>query len=323
MGRYPPNWDTIRRQVYDRDDYTCRNCGIRGGQYGSAELHAHHIVPISSGGSHALTNLSTMCAECHAAIHTNAVAPRTDRRQPGQSGQPPFHYVTGSARRSSNPLIHNNEDLFSRLDDLEDAKVELVDTFPQFLGALNRDQPSAEYQHLKAELQAALDDVEAQSHDLRGDVFEGRTAVNAAHQQVIETHLTLVQSFRAFIETADTELERGGADVRTAYERGVSSVLRDATAVSDAQEAFDRLVYEDRPTTEVRLEELLENSSPRENFLFVAILFGGTMLAHVLLTTLTDSSTVWMGGMSISMLALLFLAVWVLARDSVDGQRDR
>lgn len=73
-SRYPPDWDSRRKRVYRRDNYTCQNCGIKGGPRGNAELHAHHIVPKSKGGTHKLTNLKTMCNQCHNAIHGKGVA---------------------------------------------------------------------------------------------------------------------------------------------------------------------------------------------------------------------------------------------------------
>lgn len=72
---YPSDWDTRRKDVYQRDDYTCKNCGAMGGSRGNAELHAHHIVPKSKGGTHKRSNLKTMCSECHKAIHGDAQAP--------------------------------------------------------------------------------------------------------------------------------------------------------------------------------------------------------------------------------------------------------
>lgn len=59
---YPSDWDSRRKRVYERDNHTCQNCGASGQ---SVELHAHHIVPKSNGGSHDLSNLTTLCPECH------------------------------------------------------------------------------------------------------------------------------------------------------------------------------------------------------------------------------------------------------------------
>lgn len=62
-------WDSLRRQVYKRDGYTCANCGAKGGGDKSTELHAHHIVPVSRGGTNVLTNLKTLCRDCHEKVH--------------------------------------------------------------------------------------------------------------------------------------------------------------------------------------------------------------------------------------------------------------
>lgn len=64
-GRYPDDWDERRSRVYERDDYTCQNCGVQGGPHGAVELHADHITPISKRGSHRLDNLQTLCRTCH------------------------------------------------------------------------------------------------------------------------------------------------------------------------------------------------------------------------------------------------------------------
>lgn len=65
----PRNWNTIRKQVYDRDGYTCVNCGAGGGPNGNSELHADHILPRSRDGPDTLQNLRTLCSECHQARH--------------------------------------------------------------------------------------------------------------------------------------------------------------------------------------------------------------------------------------------------------------
>lgn len=61
---YPADWDMIRRSVYRRDSYTCRNCMAT-----EAELHAHHVVPLSKGGSNSTSNIVTLCRDCHTSIH--------------------------------------------------------------------------------------------------------------------------------------------------------------------------------------------------------------------------------------------------------------
>lgn len=74
-GNYPSDWDQRRRRVYRRDEFACSNCGRKGGSKGDTELHAHHIVPIKSGGSHKISNLVTLCKGCHKSIHTGSKAP--------------------------------------------------------------------------------------------------------------------------------------------------------------------------------------------------------------------------------------------------------
>jgi len=53
-----------RRRVRDRDQ-TCRFCGTY------KDLHVHHIVYRSQGGSDDPTNLITLCAEHHAVVHSD------------------------------------------------------------------------------------------------------------------------------------------------------------------------------------------------------------------------------------------------------------
>jgi len=72
---YPSDWDKRRKKVYRRDRYECQNCG-RGGESNNIELHAHHIVPKSKGGTHKMSNLISLCEKCHSAIHYNSDAPQ-------------------------------------------------------------------------------------------------------------------------------------------------------------------------------------------------------------------------------------------------------
>lgn len=56
-GRLPAKeWREIRTHVFQRDDYTCQYCGIRG-----VRLQCDHIIPFSRGGSNELENLVTAC----------------------------------------------------------------------------------------------------------------------------------------------------------------------------------------------------------------------------------------------------------------------
>lgn len=55
-----------RKDVYVRDDYTCQDCGHRGGY-----LHAHHIFEFAEYEEHrfAVWNGTTLCKECHLNLH--------------------------------------------------------------------------------------------------------------------------------------------------------------------------------------------------------------------------------------------------------------
>jgi 5-methylcytosine-specific restriction endonuclease McrA len=56
----PGKWKALRAEVFLRDDFTCRYCGDRGGI-----LECDHIIPVSRGGSDAITNLVTACEDCN------------------------------------------------------------------------------------------------------------------------------------------------------------------------------------------------------------------------------------------------------------------
>ena len=66
---YGWRWNVVRRWVYKRDHYECREC-----RRGRLQLHCHHKRPVAQGGSSFTWNLETLCADDHA------------RRHPGNSG---------------------------------------------------------------------------------------------------------------------------------------------------------------------------------------------------------------------------------------------
>lgn len=66
---YPSDWPQRRVRVYRRDNYECQSCDAKGGKNGDHELHAHHIVPISDDGTHNMSNLLTLCKDCHNKVH--------------------------------------------------------------------------------------------------------------------------------------------------------------------------------------------------------------------------------------------------------------
>ena len=60
---YPSNWNELREEAKKHDGYKCGNCGS------TTNLHVHHIVPLSKGGSNQLSNLRTLCEDCHKKLH--------------------------------------------------------------------------------------------------------------------------------------------------------------------------------------------------------------------------------------------------------------
>lgn len=105
---YPSDWDQRRRRVYRRDEFACSNCGRKGGSKGNTELHAHHIVPIKSGGSHKISNLVTLCKGCHKSIHTGSKAPTDSGNQyvaDTASAQGAVNAMTDSVRRIFDDIV--------------------------------------------------------------------------------------------------------------------------------------------------------------------------------------------------------------------------
>ena len=60
---YPEDWSELRQAALARDNYRCGNCGSTVG------LMVHHIVPLSKGGANSLSNLRTLCEDCHKKLH--------------------------------------------------------------------------------------------------------------------------------------------------------------------------------------------------------------------------------------------------------------
>lgn len=70
---YPDDWDQRCRKVLERDSHQCVNCHTVGGV---DDLQVHHIVPVGQAGTHALSNLVSVCPKCHRAAHRQCMAPR-------------------------------------------------------------------------------------------------------------------------------------------------------------------------------------------------------------------------------------------------------
>jgi 5-methylcytosine-specific restriction endonuclease McrA len=55
----------LRKAVYERDSYTCQDCGLQGRPgRNKGSIQAYHIKSLRDGGEHALGNLVTVCYNC-------------------------------------------------------------------------------------------------------------------------------------------------------------------------------------------------------------------------------------------------------------------
>lgn len=72
-GTYGPNWDTVREEIRERDDYKCQNCGVSEEKHiqdAGSVLPVHHIIARARFGRDYETanhesNLITLCISCH------------------------------------------------------------------------------------------------------------------------------------------------------------------------------------------------------------------------------------------------------------------
>ncbi|MDR7237082.1 HNH endonuclease [Neobacillus drentensis] len=75
IGYYGPNWLSQRRLARERDQFTCKNCGITEEEYGQ-ELSVHHINPFRNfngdwESANELSNLISLCEyPCHRKRHS-------------------------------------------------------------------------------------------------------------------------------------------------------------------------------------------------------------------------------------------------------------
>jgi len=66
------DWESIVPAVRERDRNRCQNCLAEGDD---VTLNTHHVVPRGQGGSNRMSNLLTLCKQCHAAAHGDTMAP--------------------------------------------------------------------------------------------------------------------------------------------------------------------------------------------------------------------------------------------------------
>jgi 5-methylcytosine-specific restriction endonuclease McrA len=80
----PQEWAVLRRRVLERDGHKCQMCGacptmLRSAYCLAHELHIHHVVALSEGGTNRLENLQTLCRGCHMSIHPRLADSALDR----------------------------------------------------------------------------------------------------------------------------------------------------------------------------------------------------------------------------------------------------
>lgn len=75
-GKHPPDWEIRKKAVHRNNDYTCQDCGAEAAQ--GKQLHVHHIRHLSNGGSNCLSNLTTLCVECHNKQHVHDITEELD-----------------------------------------------------------------------------------------------------------------------------------------------------------------------------------------------------------------------------------------------------
>jgi len=69
-------WWKIRDECFERDNYKCQTCGVDITEYlkkGIKPPEAHHIIQIKDGGSNELSNLKTVCYDCHKKEHSRSM----------------------------------------------------------------------------------------------------------------------------------------------------------------------------------------------------------------------------------------------------------
>lgn len=62
---YGPDWDILRQEILERDDYTCQEAD----GYCMGALQVHHIIPLTKGGTNNGNNLITLCLYHHSLKH--------------------------------------------------------------------------------------------------------------------------------------------------------------------------------------------------------------------------------------------------------------
>ena len=55
----------VKRLVYERDNFTCKICGIQNGKGKDVPMEIDHIIPVTKGGTDTMGNLQVLCKKCN------------------------------------------------------------------------------------------------------------------------------------------------------------------------------------------------------------------------------------------------------------------
>lgn len=66
---YVFDWNIIRKEIYQRDNYTCQECGIKCTTEGVSKIQCHHIDYNKH--NNEFSNLITLCLGCHQPTNFN------------------------------------------------------------------------------------------------------------------------------------------------------------------------------------------------------------------------------------------------------------
>lgn len=58
-------WKSLRTKILNRDNWTCKICGVRKKDLSGNALTVHHIIPYRISKNHNEKNLITLCRKCH------------------------------------------------------------------------------------------------------------------------------------------------------------------------------------------------------------------------------------------------------------------
>lgn len=217
---YPSDWDKRRKTVYRRDNFQCQNCGRQGGKRGQRELHAHHIVPKSRGGTHQLSNLKTLCSQCHERVHGHSVGGKQT------SSQSPKPEITDKRSRLSPEenlyAFTEQVEIYNLIYDLYETIEGAIRTFNEmaeivFRGERNRPgDESEEYSQLRSKLSDKMAHIEEASDRILDHTYLRESGkYESAVQKVVSSVSEYFVAFEEALENTNTAYSEGTEHFRT------------------------------------------------------------------------------------------------------------